>query len=368
MTPLLVKKIKTRYIITLGILLVILLSSVFHLLLWVAANKLEASTVASIKKQNLAISQNGSHILENFFDNSQIQLYLLSELEAVKKSEVEPNLNALKLFAQQLNGKKDLYGAVGRVDKDGFGLGGINIPKLEMCHDCLGLSVKDRDYFIWAKEQTKSGNIYVTDPILARGGISKDTYIIIMATPVFYQNKFNGLVFLSFPLEKIKKQFITPLLISPDIKAALISEDDYILCSPTADSAGKTLAQRFEVKDERIKADFIKTINNIQNINEGSFILEIPVPEVEGDFQKIIVGVSQLKIANTKWYMAILTFYEDIENINQPLKNIRNFMVYFVSIGFLLLSLIFILGLRIAQSRGFLNGLNHNHKKKKKNK
>ena len=67
MSPAIIKKLKIRYIIGLGVLLIIFLSSAFHFLLWLAANKLETSTVDLVKKQNLAMAISGSKTLENFF-------------------------------------------------------------------------------------------------------------------------------------------------------------------------------------------------------------------------------------------------------------------------------------------------------------
>jgi hypothetical protein len=103
-------------------------------------------------------------------------------------------------------------------------------------------SVSDRDYFVWAK-QAKKREVFIGEPIIPRVGNLGKQYIIPVATPIYKEGNFDGLLVSSILLTQLTKEYLEPLKMSEDTRVYLVSSNGTILYGPFESLIGKNYIQ-----------------------------------------------------------------------------------------------------------------------------
>lgn len=97
-------------------------------------------------------------------------------------------------------------------------------------HD-VGGYLGDRDYFEWSKT-AKTGQIFISSPVVSRLGASQGKYIVTVSTPVLDANgDYKGVLSASVILEELSAQYITPLKITDTSYEYLLNEKGDVLVS-----------------------------------------------------------------------------------------------------------------------------------------
>lgn len=94
----------------------------------------------------------------------------------------------------------------------------------------VGTNVSDRDYFIWSKT-AKDGEVFISSPVISRVGTTKGKYIVLVATPVIRENKFQGVMAGSVLLPELSEYYLNSLKISEGTRIYLLDQDGVILAS-----------------------------------------------------------------------------------------------------------------------------------------
>jgi C4-dicarboxylate-specific signal transduction histidine kinase len=78
----------------------------------------------------------------------------------------------------------------------------------------VGESIADRDYFIWAKEQPDVEEYFIGKPVVSRLGASKGQVVVPVASPVFVDGAFKGVLATSIKWEALTQRFLDKVKIS----------------------------------------------------------------------------------------------------------------------------------------------------------
>lgn len=108
----------------------------------------------------------------------------------------------------------------------------------------VGIDLSDRDYFRWA--QTASPNtVYLTKPTISRLGVSKNKSVLLIAAPVFREDKFYGVVVISTILDMFGNSYLKTVF--PEPFAIYLLDSQGIILSAPNDMSGLNI---FEILKE----------------------------------------------------------------------------------------------------------------------
>lgn len=311
-------------LVTFTILMAVIGTGIF----WSAGVRADQVVMEWTKRQESTLARAGALSINEFFQGRRANLLFLTEKEAVRLGEEKEGRLALQQLVDDL--KDQVVASVVRVSKEGVVLWSEN-PEGQNVEE--GVDLADRDYFLWAKEQGKSGEVFISEPLISRGGLYKGEHILAMASPLFYQNKFNGLVFISFPIKQLLEKYVSPLSFSAGMHAFLVTEKGEVITSGLVTSETKGLLAQAQ-KEERAG--------------------------------EAIVASAPIKINNQTWALWVVTPYKEAVSFASYLKSIQFQGFALGLVGGVALVLVFIFGVRKAQKEAFVDGFKNGRDRAKK--
>lgn len=320
-------------------------------LFWKVAERAEKAIVERIEAQELTLARSGALSITEFFQERKTELLLLAEVEAVKAGREKEGREVLANLVGQL--EKGPLADVVRVNREGKALWVSNV---ENNREGEGVSLADRDYFIWAEEQKEPGEVFISEPIIARGGIKKGGWVVVVATPVFYQNSFNGLVFISFPVDDLTEKYITPLAFSSRTKALIITREGTVIGSNVPEAAGENVLTYPQQEDWQGREEYLDMAREALTGKEGSQAHLYHLFAPYNRQVKLITAYTSVKINSQAWSLWISTPYEEAMRFFSPFRLNQIGGIIFVSVLVLILILTLIFGVRIAHKDAFLDG------------
>ena len=156
--------------------------------------------------------------LVSFFNDFGNSLAVLAQSTAIKSRNASTTIK-METFVEQWR-KSDLIGGVVLTDSRGvvqFNANVLGIPD-------VGKSLADRDYFVWAKNQTQAERYFVSRPVVSRLGASKGEAIVVVALPVFQNGTFSGVVAASVILAPLTNRYLELMKISSLTEVYLIDQ------------------------------------------------------------------------------------------------------------------------------------------------
>lgn len=335
-------RLKIRYFLKLSVVViaVLLVGAIF--LFWVIEKNWEKSQADRVKTRALVIARAGALSISGFLKHREDKLLLMADVEVVQAEKEKEGREYLRKVIDQLQDYPFI--SIVRVNKEGKVLWSENKLHTKVEE---GIDVSDRDYFLWAKEQGGPGAVFLGKPIIARGGSVKGEWAVVVATPVFYQEKFNGLIFISTPFNELTTKFITPLLVSPEAEVMMVASGGEVIASTNPEIVGENALDLFKGGEEEIRSSLGE--------REGSVIGYFSKPP-SGKKAKTIVGYAPITRKGEDWSLWVFLPYTEVLNLFWPLRTglIKVFLL--MTFGFTILCVILVMGLRIAQREGFFDG------------
>ena len=233
-----------------------------------------------------------------------------------------------------------------------------------------GVSVKDRDYFI-ASQKAKRGEIFVGEPILPRLGEFQGQYIVSIATPVYKDGEFQGVLAGGVLLSDLTNAYIEPLRISKDTEVYLTDSEGLLLHSPRSQFQNVNILDYIRKNPFPGSREFLEEMTKAKEKDEGK--LDILWPDVvEKSFQRNLVAYSKIKIHQKDWFLIIATPVKDALMFFAPFQ-INQTIAFLLGVSIVLaFSALYILMARHAENQGFLDGftqgVNHVKGSKKRKK
>lgn len=207
------KSIYNRTIV-IGFLLLLGLGIAFYLIPIKGAEK---SITQQVLERELVVARAEKSNIVNFFESIGSSISVLAQSPSIRRRD-NTTIEKLDVFVDEW-GSTGVIGGVILTDKDGVVTFNSNI----LGTSDVGESIADRDYFLWAKDQTTEGRYFVGEPVIGRLGASKDQFITVVASPVFLDGKFGGIAAASVKLEPLAKKYLTLMKVSDDSKVYLFT-------------------------------------------------------------------------------------------------------------------------------------------------
>lgn len=312
---------------------------------WQTGERADSQIIEKDREEKLILVRSGALLIEEFFQSQKTELLILAEMEAVKALRETDGRKAFGLLINHFQEKKVPFVGIGRLDKEGRVVWEENA---QGTREGEGVLLADRDYFLWAKEQKKPGKIYISQPVVGRGGVAVGEQGLVMAAPVFYQNQFNGLVFVPFPLKSLTEKLIFPLARSSDFQSLIIDQEGVVITGTIPEVIGQKLKDCPTEKETQL-------LSSILTGKGGGLVHRFCLPPYPEGIE-MVVAYDQIVIGEEKWRLLVLSPYdyvlEDIASIRET--HFRGLVV--ILEGIVLVILIFIVGLRVTEKKSFTNG------------
>jgi hypothetical protein len=322
---------------------------------WQAGQKVEDKIVEGVRQQNSVIARAGALSIADFFREQKRELLLLSQIEAVQAGEEEKGREALGLLADHLEDSETSFVGIARLNREGEVIWSTDSFGLQ---EEEGMFLTNRDYFIWARQQEEQA-VYISSPLIGRGGRAEGEWGVVMATPVFYRDRFNGTLIIFYLLEELAEKYVLSLTFSPTTEVILANEEGFVLASTMVGMTGSNLTEHVRLRNQ----DWVQTKKLASSGKEGSLLLDFAFQD---QTRKVLAVFAPVFIEEKSWALMVVQPYEEVASQFHSLDRARTAVILVVFFGVLVLSSLFILGIRVTQKRAFVNGFRNGldgHKK-----
>lgn len=279
----------------LGAFSIVVLVAAFNLFLGREAE----STVSEqllVRNQTLTRAQ-ASNIISYFqtFGNSVAVLAQLTSIDRRDASTVRD----IDTFVEQQRANGFIGGVI-LTDRNGV----VRFNSNVLGTRDVGNSVADRDYFIWLRDKGKEGEYYVSEPIVSRLGATRDETIIVVASPVYQNGVFTGVIASSVKLAPLLERFFGLMKISDQARVHVVDGHGELLYSNSnPDAFGTNISEYFS--DDQILRD---RIEYALSASEGGQL------KTETD----LTAYSLINLETQNWLVIIFTPGEEVSDLVTP--------------------------------------------------
>jgi len=313
--------------------------------------KTERMMVERVKAQEFTLARSGALSIAEFFKERKTELLLLAQVEAIRAGREKEAREAMQILVNHL--EEGCLGDIVVVSREGKALWVTNVTDNRRGE---GVSLADRDYFVWAKKQKEPGKVFISEPLIARGGIKKGEWSVVMAAPVFWKKHFNGLVFISFPLGDLTKKYVDPLVSLPATKLLIVSQDGTVVTATIEETIGENVLKHAQQEDWEGRKEYLGMIKKALAGEEGSLVHYYYLFAPYNKRLKIITAYTPIKIDNQIWSLWVSVPYSDVIKLVLPFRANQIGGVIFGLVLVMALVLVFVFGVRVAQRDGFMDG------------
>src|SRR3989344_9328472 len=161
------------------------LGLVFYLVL---GRGVDSTTTEQLLRREQAFARAGASNITTFFQMFGNSIAGFAQLGSTR----DRSTNLVGNMDEFVDQWRDsgLIGGILLTDKEGV----VQFNSDVMGTRDLGVSLSDRDYFIWAKKQSKEGEYFVGQPVVSRVCASKGKTIVVVASPVYQNEVFTGVI------------------------------------------------------------------------------------------------------------------------------------------------------------------------------
>jgi hypothetical protein len=366
MGKLALSKLRTRHFIWISAAGLGIFFTVAIIFYWFSGWRTNQVIIERLKTQELSMARSSALSFSEFFKARKKELALLGELEAIQSGREGEGMEILGILAQGLKEEGAPIGNIMRINKEGVTIWGVNVQLGEQDEAAVGVDVGDRDCFLWAKEEGEKGKVFIGEPTVAQGGFLKGKRIMSMTTPVFYKGKFDGVVVITFPIDELAEKYIVPLSLSPKTHYTIVSEEGMIITSTFKEIIGKNILQL--QKEESWPEDSRQLVRRAMRGEEGTAFHSF-VNVFTREVSEAVSAYSPIRVNGSLLSVWVSVPYGEIEKLVSPFRQNQIVALIVVLGGTLALAIIYILGIRVSQKDGFLDGYfqakNERRKKKK---
>lgn len=319
-------------------------------LMYLNYKEVEWAEASRLGTQNQALARAGAKAINEFLEARKIELLLLAKDEAIREGDLEMSRSKMELLYSKI-GSKGIAG-IARISREGRFLYGIPLKGWQE-EDVVDVS--DRDYFAWTQDPENQGKIYVSLPILARSSSYRGKMMTTIVTPVYWQERFNGLVMFAFLPDKLAETYLLPLHPYAGGNVLLIDQGGaLIVCTREAEMVGKNIIEYLKNLDNPQYKSLLFLLNEMSRGKEGWVVTDFVFPEK--DYGKEIVGFASVEFGQHFWSVGSTVAYNEALSRISKFSSRQAWFIIFVLLAALTISAGLILGVRVAQRDAFLDG------------
>lgn len=249
------------------------------------------------REQVIARAEASNIIL--FFQKFGNSVAFLAQLSSIESGSASAGYD-LDTFVNQQRDTGFVWGVV-LTDKDGV----VQLNSNVLGTRDTGVSLADRDFFVWAKTQGEKGEYFITHPVVSRLGASKGKTIIVVASPVYRNGTFKGVVAASVIVQPLVERFFGLMKVSDLTEIYLFDgRGDLLYGNSAPDMVGANISDLFP-GDQTLREKVKSTLG---------------LPK-EGQFQseKYFVAYSPILLGTQTWQLIISTPAKEVIDPAGPL-------------------------------------------------
>lgn len=350
-------KNKINRLLILLIVIFVGLASIFYLL---AGKRTEASLVDQMLHREQVITRAGAKSIESFLELSGNSLAFLATDHCVVNVDEETRM-VLDSFVDEWE-ETPLVEVI-LTDKDGQV---IFIANREDTGRKPGIIVADRDYFNAAKE-AKSGEVFTGKPFLPRLGAYEGQYLLSLATPVYKENEFQGVLGAGILLPELTKTYLNPLKISKDTQVYLINQEGVFLHSFYPELVGKSAIEYLEENSYPGSDKIVDWVEGkLAESEEGKYVFPMQNLNNKTEFERYLLAYAPFNLGERHFILAVATPQRDALAFFPPFYGNQVGTLVFTIFMVLAFSALLILAIRMAERDGYLHGFKNGRKHRKK--
>lgn len=318
-----VKKFLSNKILYVGLGLITLISAAFYLLLMREA---KTDAVESVLRQEQTIARAETNNITSFFGTFGDSLSALAKSSSIKLRNAS-TLEDMDSFVNQWKGSGMVNG-VGLIDARGV----VEFNSNTAGTRDSGMSVADRSYYTWAKNEAKEGEYFIGEPVVARGGSNKGQVVVPVASAIFENGVFSGVLASSVQLKPLTDHYLGLMRVSDKTEVYLINTDGtFLYNSAFPESNGVNAFDDVQNQLFANNKDLVNLLKSKQpEDGEGSF---------EGRYQGTkskmmedhLVAYSPIHLGSQNWMLVMSSPIEQVNDITRPIY-IRQLSVFILII------------------------------------
>lgn len=308
-----VKTIGNSWIFWVGLFSIVVLGFIVYTTLIKKADSIV--TEQRLRKQQIiAKADAGNAVL--FFEDIGSSIVILSQFVNTERQDAKSLAN-IKTFIEQQQ-SKEIIGGIGITDKNGVYILNYNTEGI----DIRGQSTADQDFFIWAKDQGKKGEFFISRPIIGRFGPSKGQVIVTVAAPLHRNDTFIGTLVTSVKLKPFLDRFFGLAKLSGETRVYVFDDQELLLYSNLyPNSVGDNISE--------VLLDDEELVDGIKNVlvadKEENFITK-----------KQLVSSSRIILGTQRWFVFVASSTEEVDNLIIPLRIKQIAIVLLIAFGIVL--------------------------------
>ena len=338
-----------RYLLSFFLSLFIFFAALAY---WSVTQRLEEFTLDRLKLHQLTAAKAGSLAINDFFEELQTHLVLLAQSPVVQKTfpqTAAQKTNLASQLASFFKNNRALLPDVARVNADGtlrWAVDASAPAKLKT----PSLSVADRDYFKWSQRQTQPGGVFVSRPLIARGGTAQNQFALVLATPLFNQNRFDGCLLFVIPIESLIKKYVAPLASPSTSQLFIIDQNKTIVASSIPSVIGQSIFKDNPPENLPFVAAALAG-------QTGVSVHPYLIPSPTSLYITAITAYAPIQpTPNQTWSLLLSIPTTNIHHLAFPLKNLQSLILGVMISALLFLTLFSLTSLHWAHKEGFVNG------------
>jgi len=162
-------------------------------------------------------------------------------------------------------------GGISLIDVNGKVIENFNNENIKS----TGVDLSDRDYFIKLKENPELAYT-ISGPVISKVGLYKGENIVIVASPVLENGKFNGVLASSIVISGLAQKYLYPLKISEETRVCLVDDKGMIISINEDEFVGNNYVEYIKRYNPDISyvQDFFEYVSS--NKTEGKIKLFLP--------------------------------------------------------------------------------------------
>src|SRR3989344_3523646 len=348
---------------TLVIVLTFALVSIFTLstlLVYSTREEVVWIQTTRIGTQEQVVARAGANRIESFFRRVETDLHIMSQARAVGAYERSQTGSLLEVAVDRYAGTP-LVSFV-RVNKDGQIVLSINRERIPIN---VGVDVNDRSYFLWAKEQTDAGGVFLSEPIIARAGPLEGQKILVVAVPSYRDGVFDGVMFASIGFDQLIDEYVKSLAVYEGVQTILLDREGNILSGVFAQddvghNARDIIASDYPDKQKLYEGYLDEILSGVNSWVE----VDLQFTQ-EGKSGRWIVGFAPMSFGERMWSVVVLVSHDEALGRFERYQQYSQLGLVFAGLGVVSIGLLSIVSMRKAQLIWYKRGFERAKKLKK---
>jgi hypothetical protein len=307
------------------------------------------TTRVGTDKQVVALA--GAQRIKSFFERVEADLRILSQASVSGELDRQELRRLLGITVDRYEGTPLV--SLARIDREGKVV-------LAACRERLmvseGADLSDKSYFIWASQQKDDNGVFLSEPMIARGGPAEGQWGLVIAVPSFQNGEFNGAMLASVVLDKLIEEYVESLAVYEGSGVILLDKTGAVLyCGCGGDSLGKNISEFLVAEDSREEKLYGGYVDEILNGHNSWVELDMRF-SLEDRLQPWIVGFASMDFGGDRWVLLSMVTNKEAFGRIEKYQRIAYLGLLMAGLSATIIGMLWILSVRKTQQVWYKRG------------